>query len=132
MTTGDDRGPVGHGPEESTSDPESAGSRSEGVSRSETQDAWKQVTSEFSELGSRLGTFLAQSDTDTKNQTTEAISDLVAAAQRAANNVGAAWTDDEVRSKAKSAFSCLVDAVGASLRDITAADTQPTGSDDEE
>lgn len=131
MTTGDDQEPVGHRPDEAKSNRESA-ARSDGAIRSEAQEAWKQVTSEFSELGSRLGKFLAQSDPDTKDQTTEVITDLLAAAQRAANNVGVAWTDDEVRTKAKSAVSSLVDAVGASLRDITAADTPPSESEVQE
>lgn len=120
--TGEDHQPADPEPgEPSPSGEERAAPSSGSAAQASTQDAWTQVTSEFAELGTRVRTFFArgQGDSETGAQAQEAIQEFVAAAERAGRSIGAALRDDEVQTQAKSAVASLIEAIGASTRDIT-------------
>lgn len=86
-----------------------------------TEDAWHRVTSDFAELGARVRTFFADRDGDPSAATTaqESIQELVAAAERAGRNIGAAFRDEAVQAQAKSAMTSLIEAIGTSARELT-------------
>ncbi len=118
MTTGDRDRPGEEGAEEALAGAQSESAQLGPSEEMETQEAWKQVTSEFTDLGKRVRAFFELADSEPGTTSQDAIQEFIAAAGRAGRSIGAAWTDEEVQTMTKSAVSSLVEAMGASARDM--------------
>lgn len=85
-----------------------------------TRQAWSKVTSDFSQLGTKVKAFF-EHDEDERGageDAQEAIQDLVAAAERAGRSVAAAFRDPDVQQQVKTALGSLIEAIGASAKEI--------------
>ena len=89
--------------------------------------AWEQVATGFAELGDLLRSGFADPEKEgSRDELRQAWSGFVTAAQGLGQAVATAVNDPEIRAGAKQTFGSLVDAIGATVRDVAAGTTTRT------